>query len=140
METTITEMCQVVHNYFVIGSHSGTFVINDGMLEAPFLKPGQYFCISNSFFNDGVYQYPAQGLRDESFTGDILVMDPPQDFIQLAAEIREWRERHEIPDDPARSPFTEEAFGKYGYKKRKHAINWISVFGSHLNTYRRLSW
>lgn len=139
MENTITEMCQAIRNYFVVCTHSGTFEIKSGSITAPFLSPGQYFCICNSFFNDGVHLYPAHDLRNETFTGDILVMDLPQDFLQLAEEIKAWRERYETPDGPALSPFSAESFGEYKYKRGDNAASWITVFGSRLSAYRKIT-
>lgn len=140
MDITITEICQAIRNYFVAARHSGTFEIKGGTITAPFLKPGQYFCICNSFFNDGVHLYPVRDLRNESFTGDILVMELPQDFIQLAAEIKEWRERYEAPDGPAMSSFAAESFGNYEYKRGDCAASWTTVFGPRLSVYRKVRW
>ena len=140
MENTITEICQTIHNYFVVGTCSGSFEIKGGTITAPFLKPGQYICIHNSFFNDGVHIYPAHDLRNETFTGDILIMELPQDFIQLTAEIEEWRERYEAPDGPAMSPFAAESFGNYEYKRGDSAVSWKTVFRDRLSAYRKISW
>ena len=140
MDITLTEICQTIRNYFAVARHSGTFEIKSGTLEASFLTPGQYFCIHNSFFNDGVHLYPARNIRDETFTGDILVMELPQDFIQLAAEIKEWRERYEAPDGPAMSPFSAESFGNYEYKRGDCAASWTTVFGPRLSVYRKVRW
>lgn len=139
MEITITEMCQTIRNYFVVGAHSGTFEIKAGSITVPFLQPGQYFCIHNSIFNDGVHQYPAHDLKNETFTGDILVMDLQQDFIHLAEEIKAWRERYEAPDGPALSPFSAESFGEYKYKRGDSATSWKAVFGSRLSAYRKIT-
>ena len=70
----LTEICAELRNWFVVpdGVHIGTYTISGGSI-APldFLQEGQYFRIIGSVFNDGVHQYPASDLTDETFHGAV---------------------------------------------------------------------
>lgn len=88
----LTELCAELRNYFLgdypmRNIHRGTFTISGGSI-APldFLKENQYFRIVGSTFNDGVYQYPAIGLTDETFAGAVWAMAVPPAVIALADE------------------------------------------------------
>lgn len=136
MESTITDMCQYLRNYFVSMHHTGTFHIKDGRLYIPWLVGGSYFLISGSIFNDGVYRYPAYGLVDETFTGTVSEMALSPDFIQLAGEIAAWRAKYEAPAGPAMSPYASEVYGNYSYQK-SGAVSWIAQYAARLNQYRK---
>jgi hypothetical protein len=138
----LTELCAEIRNYFLVpgGIHAGTFTISGGTI-APldFLKPGQYFRIVGSVFNDGVYQYPATELTDETFAGAVWAMAAPPSVVALAAEIEEW-----LKSDAAKpTAFESESFGGYSYTratdKNGAALTWQSVFAKRLNQYRRIS-
>lgn len=138
----LTELCAEIRNYFLVpgGIHAGTFTISGGNI-APldFLKPGQYFRIVGSVFNDGVHQYPATELTDETFAGAVWAMAAPPSVIALAAEIKEW-----VESDAAKpTAFESESFGGYSYTratdKNGAALTWQSVFAKRLNQYRRIS-
>lgn len=127
-----------LHNYFVLegGIHAGTFDIVSGALPLDFLKPGQYFRIEGSVFNDGVYQYPAV-LTDETFSGRISALAIPRAVLELAAEIEEYNESH--PDNGMAS----ESFAGYSYTRATDsatggAATWATVFRSRLNAWRKL--
>ena len=86
----LTEICAELRNWFVVpnGVHIQTYTISGGSI-APldFLQEGQYFRIIGSVFNDGVHQYPASDLTDETFHGAVWSMAIPPSVIDLAAEI-----------------------------------------------------
>ena len=135
----LTEICAEIRNHFCQSKHFGEFIISGGSI-APldFLKDGQYFRIIGSTFNDGVHQYPAADLTDESFSGAVWAMSLPPDLIALAAEIKAYNES----DAGKASPFTAESFGGYSYTKATDAsgapIGWKKVFASRLNKWRKL--
>ena len=54
LETILTHL----HNWFPLrdGKHSGTFAIVSGMPNVSFLRPGQYYRVKGSVFNDGLHQ------------------------------------------------------------------------------------
>ena len=141
----LTELCAEIRNYFLgdypmRNIHRGTFIISGGKL-APldFLKENQYFRIVGSTFNDGVHQYPAADLTDETFTGAVWAMAVPSAVIALADEIKTYTES----DAAKPSPYTSESFGGYSYTKATDtngaALSWQSVFAKRLNQYRRYS-
>lgn len=148
MSQLIYEICQEIKNYFIIPDkdiHTGTFAITDGSFDdIDFLKEGQYFRILGSALNDGVWQYPAYGLRDESFDGAVWAMRLPPAFIALAAEIEAWEANNA---QALTSPYQSESFGGYSYTLKSGAgsdsgsgsLTWRTQFGSRLNKWRRLS-
>ena len=138
----LTELCAEIRNYFLVpgGIHRGTFTISGGEL-APldFLKEGQYFRIVGSTLNDGVYQYPAVGLADESFAGAVWAMAVPPAVIALADDIKAF-----CNSDAAKvSQFKSESFAGYSYTKATDengaVLSWQSAFAKRLNHYRRIS-
>lgn len=139
----LDQICAHIHNYFEVNAltgrkmiHSGTFTIENGGISLPFLADGQYFRIVNSQLNDGVYQYPADGLRDEVFTGVIWEMRPPADFLRLVAEIEAWAEKY---GEASKNPYTSEnVIGVYSYSKASGAATWEQIFKDRLKPYRKL--
>ena len=137
----LTELCAEIRNYFLMpnGIHTGTFSISGGELApSDFLKEGQYFRIVGSTFNDGVHQYPAVGLADESFAGAVWAMAVPPAVIALADEIKVFCE-----SDAAKvSQYQSESFGGYSYTKATDkdgaVLSWQTVFAKRLNKYRRM--
>ena len=138
----LSVICAEVRNYFCRADdiRHGEFNIKNGCI-APldFLKEGQYFRIVGSTFNDGVHQYPAADLTDETFTGSVWAMKIPPAFIALADKIKAFDES----DAAKPSAYTSEAFGGYSYTKATGAngapMRWQDVFKKELNTYRRMS-
>lgn len=159
----LTDLCQEIHNWFVVQKVFGKFAIVNGKFDEvswewnPFyfptgdtskakvhLQKGQYFRVVGSVFNDGVYQYPATGLVDESFDGAIWTMAVPPAVIALSEAIDEWRAKYETIDSFAMSPFDSESFGGYSYSKSggyssgDGSGSWQSVFKNQLNKWRKL--
>ena len=142
----LTEFFAYLKNYFLRDReqdiHVGTFTISDGSIEPlDFLLEGQYFRIVGSLLNDGVYQYPATGLADETFSGAVWAMAVPPAVIALAGEIEVWKAENAETLD---SPFASESFGGYSYSKGTSAsgtgaYTWQDQFASRLNPWRRLS-
>lgn len=143
----LTELCAELKNYFLRDQaadiHYGEYTISGGGIVLPFLLDGQYFRIVGSVLNDGVYQYPAVGLSDETFTGAVWAMAVPPAVVALAADIEEWNEKNA---DIIASPFMSESFGGYSYTKGSvygesgsSAMTWKKQFASRLSKWRRLS-
>lgn len=92
----LTDLCAELKNYFEVpnGRHFGTFTVSGGVL-APldFLNHGQYFRIVGSLFNDGVWQYPAVGLTDETFDGAVWAMAVPRAVVELSNDIDAIKEQ-----------------------------------------------
>lgn len=144
------EVCKELNNWFnyTIPKKFGTFVIADGQLVTDCdLLDGQFFRIVGSVLNDGVYEYPATELNDETFEGAVWGMAVPPEVVALADEIKEWQDKYGGVDSAAMSPFTSESFGGYSYTKGRSASSsggdsstatWQSVFKSRLNKWRKL--
>ena len=142
----LTELCQELHNWFEREKRSGSFRIVDGMLEADFLLPGQYFRVMGSIFNDGVHQYGDDDLNDEDFTGSVWSLAIPEAVIKLSEDIDAWRAKYEAPDSSAMSPYMSESFGGYSYSKGSAisgtgtggATSWRTSFASRMNAWRKI--
>jgi len=144
----LTELCQELHNWFVrsdADKHSGTFTIENGNITADFLLQGQYFRVMGSVFSDGVHQYPAADLTDETFDGAVWALAIPAPVIKLAQEIQAWRDKYENANSAAMSPFNSESFGGYSYSKSgagaasaSGATGWRGAFRSQFNRWRKL--
>jgi hypothetical protein len=140
----LEELMRECRNWFVIpnGVHLGTFAIKDGSIALPFLAVGQYFRIIGSVFNDGVYQYGADSLTDETFNGVVWALSVPAAFVSLADDVEAWRNKYE---NAANSPFQSESFAGYSYTKSSASGNsggsvtgWQSVFAARLNKWRKI--
>lgn len=139
------EVCQEINNWFDKKRYFGEFVISDGVLQpGDFeLLDGQYFRIIGSTFNDGVYQYPAEKLADETFSGAIWAMAVPPAVIAISNEIEDWVNKY---TDAMNSPYQSESFGGYSYTKKSSSgssgsdssTTWQGVFASRLNRWRKI--
>lgn len=67
----LEQVLQHLNNWFLVpdGIHTGKFTVQDGGITLPFLQTGQYFRVVGSVFNDGLHQYPAQDMVEETFDG-----------------------------------------------------------------------
>lgn len=134
-----------IHNYFIKDVYKGEYKIVANAINLPFLIPGQYFKIVGSIFNDGLHEYPAFNLHDETFEGEIWALAIPNAVINLSEEVDDWIEKY---GEQAASPYQSESFGGYSYSKksfrnqssnRGDAFNWQDVFRSRLNHWRKIS-
>lgn len=136
----LTELCGHLRNWFDRERYAGTFTVENGSVALPFLQEGQYFRILGSTFNDGVHQYPAYGLTDETFDGAVWALAIPPSVLALDAEIEAWQDKN---GDASASPYSSESFGGYSYSratdaKTGGAVTWQSAFRSKLNQWRKL--
>lgn len=132
----ITDICRHINNFFPYESHEGEFSVVSGVIAADFLESFEYYLIQGSHLNDGVHLNPASDLRDETFTGRILRMKPPLDFLKLVCDIESFEKNQ--GSSPA---FVSESFGGYSYKRAEVnglPATWQSVFKERLNAFRRL--
>lgn len=154
----ITEMCLECKNFFLKNGvddiHSGAFTISAHTI-APldFLIPNQYFRITGSVLNDGVYQNSTEGmaaLQDETFSGSVWAMYVPPAFLKLCAEIADWQNKYGTVGSKNMSPYSSESVtGVYSYTKASggsssgsggSTVNtWQDVYRQRLNKWRRLS-
>lgn len=151
----LTELCQELHNWFVLEKHFGKITISDGTITFADgtdhkLQNGQYFRIVGSVFNDGVHKYWVQdaddALTNEVFNGAVWALGIPKAVIALADEIGAWRDKYEGAESAAMSPFNSESFGGYSYSKAGAGTSngsgsgggWQGVFAARLNMWRKI--
>lgn len=134
------EVMKHIRNFFpdVEKIENKCFKIEDGVIVLDSVKTGQYFLIEGSIFNDGVHCYTsALRLKDEEFTGNVVPLKIPQDFLSLVSEIEEWNEKN-----GAVGAYTSESFAGYTYQRATNsagnAISWKDAFRSRLNTWRKI--
>ena len=141
----LEEVLNHIRNRFDYMYVLGTFDISDNTLEIDGMQDGQYFWITGSVFNDGLHQYPANDLHDETFEGKIRFLAVPRAVIELAEDIDKWC------DDNAElinSPFQSESFDGYSYSKESGqadglggaSASWQGHFASQLNVWRKVNW
>lgn len=84
-----------------------------------------------------VVGYTEHALRNETFTGHIVGLRVPQDFVRLAHVIENYEQKKGIPN-----ALTHESFGGYSYQLATDAngmpATWQKVFVQELNRYRRM--
>lgn len=153
----LEELCRELNNWFDENPKDGSkrhyfgeYAIENGGLDLTEIgiQTGQYFRIIGSVFNDGVYQYPVNGLADEIFDGAIWAMAVPPTIVSLATEIEEWQNKYGGVNSAAMSPFTSESFGGYSYSKSSGTVSngngsgntgtWQSVYANRLNKWRKI--
>ncbi len=138
----LEQVLKYLRNWFCVSVHTGNYSVVGGGLELDFLRPGQYFRVVGSVFNDGVYQYPAE-LKDEAFYGSVWALAVPSAVLDLATEIEAWSKEYA---NRINSPYQSESFGGYSYtlknayspKGGSASVSWENVFSSRLNAWRKM--
>lgn len=137
----LEQILRHLNNWFVVDVQPGDYTVEKGSITLPFLASGQYFRIIGSVFNDGLHQYPATDLMDESFTGYIWALAIPKAIFSLTDEISAWLEKY---GEAVASPYTSESFGGYSYSKSAEntgngaAGGWQAAFRARLNPWRKI--
>lgn len=137
----LEQVLRHLNNWFLVDIHEDTFTVENGSIALPFLQTNQYFRICGSVFNDGLHQYPAVDLTDETFTGSVWALAVPKAVSDLSVEIAAWQEKN---GEAVASPYQSESFGGYSYTKRSAgsdvgALNgWQGAFKARLNDWRKL--
>lgn len=130
----IESVCRHIKNYFITEVYSGSFIVSGGVItDAGFLTDG-YYLIWGSKYNDGVHLYPDDTLVDEEFSGDIALMNPPEEFLDVCGEIAEYCSS----EDASPSPYKKESFGGYSYERDDDSSSWQKAFSSKLNQWRKI--
>lgn len=148
----LEQVLNYIHNYFDTNQpkYYGDFSVVDGVISSSDcgdmgLQNGQYFRVIGSVFNDGIWQYGSQELKDETFKGEVWLMAVPPSVIGIVNEIQDWLAKYGNVVD---SPYSSESFGGYSYNKAQglsagdgggSASSWQVVFGSRLNAWRKIS-
>ncbi|MCQ2369202.1 MAG: hypothetical protein MJ007_01855 [Paludibacteraceae bacterium] len=126
-----------INNFFPTDKREDAlYTIENGTLALPFVLEGQYFLIEGSVFNDGIYQYPATDLVNESFEGTITALAIPKAFLQLVEDIEAYESTASVGE------YTSESFGGYSYQRAVGAngcqASWKDLYRSKLNTWRKV--
>ena len=135
----IGELLHEIRNYFDKSRHFGTFRIVDGspIFDGIPIQTGQYFRICGSIFNDGVYMYPCNDLKDEEWCGAVWLLAIPQDVIALSEDIDKWVEQYGTS-----GPYTSESFAGYSYSKATSKdggkYTWKDEFANQLSRWRKI--
>ena len=152
MNTTLAMVCRDLRNWFYIYGADGQILRQDDDFTIVFeelspvdipLMPGQFVRLIGGVFASGVYELSdtlkLSGARDENFTGTLVPLAIPDEFMELVTEIDAFinRER-ENPN----TGITSERFQNYSYTRATGAngapVTWREMFGGRLNVYRRL--
>lgn len=137
----LEQVLRHLNNWFLVEIREGTFTVENGSITLPFLLTNQYFCIVGSVFNDGLHQYPAVDLTDETFTGSVWALAVPKAVVTLSEDIAAWEEKN---GEAVASPYQSESFGGYSYTKRSAGSDsgtlngWQGAFKGRLNDWRKL--
>jgi hypothetical protein len=134
----LASVLSYLKNYFVApsGIHDGTYTVEDGGIELPFLQQGQYFRIIGSVFNDGVYLYPANELTPETFDGSIWALAIPRDVVSLTEEMSAWETKNGTG-----GAYQSESFAGYTYTRATNsngeAVTVWDAYKKRLAPYKR---
>lgn len=138
----LEQVLRHLNNWFLVEIHEGTFTVENGSIALPFLLTHQYFRICGSVFNDGLHQYPAVDLTDETFTGSVWALAVPKAVVTLSEDITAWEKKN---GEAVLSPYTSESFGGYSYTKASGGkagtsavTGWQDAFRVRLNNWRKL--
>lgn len=138
----LEQVLRHLNNWFLVEIHEGEFAVENGSITLPFLQDNQYFRVCGSVFNDGLHQYPAYDLVDETFTGAVWALAIPKAVMMLSGDIDAWQEKN---GDAVLSPYTSESFGGYSYTKASGGkadtsavTGWQDAFRSRLNDWRKI--
>lgn len=135
----LEQVLRYLNNWFLIqdGNHSGTYTIEGGSITLPYLVEGQYFRIAGSVFNDGLHQYPANDLTDETFKGSIWALAVPRSLLAIVEKIEAWETKY-----GEAGPYQSESFGGYTYSRATNssgnAVTWQDVFSGQLAQWKKL--
>ena len=137
----LEQVLRHLNNWFLVEIREGTFTVENGSITLPFLQTNQYFRVCGSVFNDGLHQYPAADMTDETFAGTVWALAVPKAVVTLSEDIAAWQEKN---GEAAASPYQSESFGGYSYTKRSAGSDsgtlngWQDAFRGRLNDWRKL--
>ena len=149
----LTEVLAYLRNWFERAKFFGIFQIVNGTLRTQYSngiafleitpKDGQYIRIIGSALNDGVYQWPVEGLHDEEFDGAVWLLAVPPILSAIVNDIEDWQAKNGSADSAAMSPFQSESFGGYSYSKGSSAsggsaLTWQDAFKGRLSPWRKI--
>ena len=144
----LEEVLRAINNRFdrdsggaYYGVAEGVFTVSGGTREIDGMLAGQSFWVEGSVLNDGLHEYPPEGMADETFDGRVIALRIPRAVVELAGEIEDWCGEHAAEIS---SPYQSESFGGYSYSKASGGSGaplaaWMEQFGGKLAPYRKIS-
>lgn len=138
MSVTIAAVMRHLNNYFEQGSYTGPITIRGGVVTPSIPTP--YVSINGSSYHDGIRRVSLDAVsyhgEDETFTGRMWFLKPPDDFLSLVEQITAY----EAQNDP--SPLLSENLGEYSYTRAQGktggVLTWEEAFATRLAPYRRM--
>lgn len=127
-----------IKNWFVHEKIMGQFAISNNTLALAHIKPGQYYRIIGSVFNDGLHKQGVDTLTDEEFDGAVWLLAIPWPVIDLAERIEAWEQENA---KALSSAYQSESFGGYTYTKASvdgKPVTWQGAFRAELNAWRKI--
>lgn len=139
MVTTIAAVMRYVKNYFERECIEGEFAIRGGVVTPAVSAP--YIYISGSTSHDGLKKMHGGAIEadnhpDETFTGRVWMLHPPDDFIALCESISAYNYANPV------GALMSETLNEYSYTRQSNGrggVNsWQDAFASSLVPYRRM--
>lgn len=133
-----------LRNWFVLVRIRGSFAVEGGALTLPEgVRAGTHVRVRGSALNDGVWEWPVSGMRDEEFEGVVEILAVPSELLSLVSEVEDWCAESL---KASRGPYASESFGGYSYTLRttsgaqggSGAPTWQSAFAADLARWRKL--
>ena len=135
-----------LHNDFRREMTSGTFAVENGVLDVPELNApdGAYIRIFGSLFNDGIHLVGAHDdeLTDETFTGTVWLLAIPTELINLVDEITQAVNAAKSETTSTNALYKSESFDGYSYTRMTRAdgslMDWRDLYHDRLARWRKL--
>lgn len=137
LEQAVCAAMRRCRNFFIRAVKSGTFTIEGHTLvQAP--PNVDWIYIRGSAMNDGLYHTTERrsDMRDETFTGEIFLLNPPPDFLNICQQIADFTatNKQSVP--------ISESFGDYSHKRPTGedggVLTWSKAFERDLTPYIRM--
>lgn len=141
MCVNVEAVMRYCNNFFEVSYYEGEFRIEDHRLILPDELPADTFiAVQGSLFSDGVHRLDLlhQFSADETFTGRVYILHPPESFLKLCEEVAAYDEKNPT------GAFVSESFGGYSYSRGAGssatgtASPWQQAFAISLRPYRRM--
>ena len=143
MAVSVPDVMREVRNTFPVHCMEGTWTVTGGCLTpCDLLLEGDWIAVTAGARADGIRrvgpggQLDDGGLPDETFTGEIWLLDPPEGFLALCGEIADWAARNSLDAVESRrfGDFSQRrALGRNGLPP-----DWPAMFRWRLMPYRRM--
>ena len=143
MAVTVPDVMREVRNSFPAQCMRGEWTVHGGCLTpCELLLEGDWVAVDAGARCDGIHRVgpggllDEGGLPDETFAGDVWLLDPPEGFLALCGEIADWAERNALRG------VTGERFGDFSQTlatgRDGLPPDWPAMFRLRLTPYRRM--